>query len=444
MKVVRAFGFLLFSLLAACAEPATEAVRPSAPERVGFHAGAASAEISPEPGAFIAGDARNRRFAGVHDPLFVKAVVLLNGDMALAIVTVDNIGLTRPDIEVIRQRASTYAALPGLTPERIIVSSTHTHSGPDVVGLWGEHELSSGREPIYMDRLITAVATQISAAAASLKPATLRLASGTHDIDWVHNVTEPDLLDRQMGVLQFLDAEQTTIATLTNFACHPTVMDAISDQVSSDYVAGFYRVMADHLAGEHLFLQGAIGGWVQPDKVDRSFEKADDYGADVAHASLTLLLTADEDPVPTLDLARREFLIPLENPGFSILLKAGVLNRPLEDGQLRTETAWISVGDAVLVTHPGETSPQHSLDTRALIDRRHSFVMGLTGDALGYILKPEYFENVSAFPSAEYLTATSVGPKAAPLLMENIAALAQSMKETNHVDSGGLIGGEAH
>lgn len=224
-----------------------------------------------------------------------------------------------------------------------------------------------------------------------------------------------------------------TIATLTNFACHPTVMDAISSEVSSDYVAGFYRVMADHLPGEHLFLQGAIGGWVQPDKTERNFERADSIGADVAHAILTLLLYADENAQPRLGVRQRQFLVPLENPGFVSLLEAGVLQRSLEDGQIRTETSWIDVGEAVLVTHPGETSPQYSLDTRTLIDRRHSFVLGLAGDALGFILKPEYFAADVAFPSAEYLTATSVGPQAGPLMMENIAALARESQTVNTV-----------
>lgn len=45
-----------------------------------LRAGAASAVVSPEPGAFIAGDARNRRFAGEHDPLFARALVVDDGD----------------------------------------------------------------------------------------------------------------------------------------------------------------------------------------------------------------------------------------------------------------------------------------------------------------------------------------------------------------------------
>ena len=430
MRLWRLTIGLVFVALTGCTPPEPVVKTPQEATWSGFRVGAASAEISPEPGAFIAGDARNRRFAGVHDPLFVKAVVVQKDAAMIAIVTVDSIGLTRPDIEVMRQRAVTYTTtVTGLSPENIIISSTHTHSGPDVVGLWGEHELSSGRDPVYMDRMTSAVATQVAAAAASMQPASMRVASGVHDLAWVQNVTEPELLDRQMGVVQFLDASSMTIATLTNFSCHPTVLDAVSDLVSADFVAGFYRLMADHLPGEHLFLQGAIGGWVQPDKTGRGFALADRYGASVAHAALTLLLDADAIEAPELRIARREFLVPLRNPGFKSLLDAGVLNRPLEDGSIRTETVAFSIGDAVFVTHPGETSPQYSLDTRALLDRHHSFVLGLTGDALGYILKPDYFDPAASYPSADYLTATSIGPEAGPLLMENIGQLTTALRQ---------------
>jgi hypothetical protein len=61
-----------------------------------------------------------------------------------------------------------------------------------------------------------------------------------------------------------------------------------------------------------------------------------------------------------------------------------------------------------------------------LIGRPHTFVLGLTGDALGYILKPEYFAPGAPIPSAEYLTATSIGPDVGPLTMENVAALVGS------------------
>ncbi|MGA1371244.1 MAG: neutral/alkaline non-lysosomal ceramidase N-terminal domain-containing protein [Pseudomonadales bacterium] len=425
--------FFCTLLLGACArqEPGDGTAVPGATDpgaELKFFVGAASADISPSPGAFIAGDARNRRFAGVHDPLFAKAVVLSDGEASYAVVTVDNIGLNRGDIELIRARAVAASALPGFRPEHIIVSSTHTHSGPDVVGLWGPDALTSGRDQAYVDQLIQTTSDQIVAAGQHLRSAELRVASGEHDFGWVTNVTEPELLDRQMGVLQFLDSDGIAIATLVNFACHPTVMDAASDQVSSDYVSGFYKAMAETVPGEHLFLQGAIGGWVQPDKRDQHFSRANAYGSAVAARALNLLANAESDPAPALRAARREFLVPLENPGFQTLLEAGVLRRPLEQGRLRTEVALLEIGPAVLVTHPGETSPQHSLDTRALIGRRHSFVLGLAGDALGYILKPEYFVPDAPFPSADYLTATSISPSIAPLMMSAVEELVDASR----------------
>jgi hypothetical protein len=388
-----------------------------------FRAGAASADVSPPIGSFIAGDARNRRFAAIHDPLHARAVAVGAGDSTIAILVVDNIGLVHPDIEAIRRRAVELSATGALAPQRIIVTSTHSHSGPDVVGLWGEHELSSGRDPAYMAWLIETSARQIAAAVASMQPATLRVASGDHRLDWVQNVTEPGLLDRRVSVLQMIGADGRTVATLTNFACHPTVMDAVSDRVSSDYVAGFYRLMSERLPGEHLFLQGAIGGWVQPDKTGRSFELADRYGAEVAATALDLLDRAK--PVSRIEIrfASRPLDLPIDNPGWIALLDSGVLQRERFAGALRTEVAWFAIGDIEFVTHPGETSPAFSLASRRLMQSGNGFVLGLALDALGYILKPEYFAAGAAFASAEYLTATSLGPQTGPLLLDALESI---------------------
>lgn len=413
IRLVRALGALI--TLAGCASAWAE-------DHGGLLAGASSARVSPEPGAFIAGDARNRRFAGEHDPLYARAVVLRQGEQALALIVVDNIGLVRPDIQRMRERAAALVADPALPAERIIVGSTHTHSGPDVVGLWGEHELSSGRDPQYLADLTETVARQVAKAAAGLQPVTMRVASGEHELGWVQNVSEPGLLDRRVTVLQLVDDAGRTVATLTNFACHPTVMDAVSDHVSSDYVAGFYRIMNERLGGEHLFLQGAIGGWVQPDKRSRSFDLADDYGASVAEVALGLLVNAQPQMSAPIRFRSRVFDVPLENPGFAGLIEAGVLERALHEGAVRTEVAWFALGDVEFVTHPGETSPAHSFESRKLMNAEHSFVLGLTLDALGYILKPTYFEAGAAYPSADYLTATSLGPQAAPRLMQALEA----------------------
>jgi hypothetical protein len=88
-----------------------------------------------------------------------------------------------------------------------------------------------------------------------------------------------------------------------------------------------------------------------------------------------------------------------------------------------SEIAWFAIGDAHFVTHPGETTPWHSLETKKMMNTSGpKFVIGLGLDALGYILKPKFFENKS-LPHAEYLTSMSVGKHTGPDLMSSLKSL---------------------
>lgn len=384
-------------------------------------AGASETVVSPPEGAFIAGDAQNRRFAGTHDDLYAKAVVLRRGDGAVAVVTVDCIGLLGADIQSMRARASAGVKDVQLPPERVIVTSTHTHSGPDVVGIWGPDETTSGKDAAYMERLIAQVAEQVRAASARLKPVTLRYGSGEAGHAWVENICEPALLDRTLTAVALVDTGGETVATLTNFACHPTIMDNQSDLVSSDYVAGYYAGMSEALPGVHVFLQGAIGGWVQPKKTVRTFEAAESRGRGLAAVALKALAEGKTASETDMAFARKRFSVPLENPKFQALAQMGVLAAG-QDGQIETEVAWVKIGPLQFATHPGETSPAHGLETRALMSGEAEMVLGLGLDALGYILTPPYYTD-AGMKYAEYLTSMSVGPRIGPAMMESLRAI---------------------
>jgi hypothetical protein len=51
------------------------------------------------------------------------------------------------------------------------------------------------------------------------------------------------------------------------------------------------------------------------------------------------------------------------------------------------------------------------------------FVMGLGMDAMGYILKPEFFTRRKEIPHAEYLCGMSAGPKTSAEVMKVIGSL---------------------
>ena len=387
------------------------------------------AAVNPPMGSFIAGADRNRTFTGIRDSLYAKAVVISDGGQTIAVVTVDCIGLLNPEIRRIQRLAS---AATGIPAANIVVSSTHTHAGPDVVGLWGPDPLTSGVDTAYVGFLVRTAAAQIVRAHREKSPARMTGTEGLYRGDWFANICREEL-DPALAVLQFKSEDGRSIATLTNFACHPTFLDTHFSVVSGDYPAAFYRRMDAAQGGVNLFLQGAIGGWVQPrDEVlastgaseseePNAFRLADLYGTDLADSTLALLERAGEMTQPRILSKSIDFHLPVANPNWKLLSQAGVINREVGDS-VRTMMTWFAIGPAQFVTHPGETTPWLSLQTRALMKSGPRFVLGLSQDALGYMLKPEFFTDTTRLHSG-YLTSMSLGPSTTPILLETIKTL---------------------
>ena len=387
--------------------------------------GVSSHTINPDVGAFIAGDAHNRQFTGIHDSIFVKAIIISDSKNQIALLTFDCIGLLYPTLLEIRKEVATQIPLAEFNPSNIVMSSTHTHSGPDVVGIWGQDQMTSGVDSLYMKSLIQNAVTSIVTAWKNKQPATMQYAETTFGKDWVYNISEPDELDRSVSIVQFVDGTGKSIATLTNFACHPTIMDGASSLVSSDYVMGLYRQLNHSLGGENLFLQGSIGGWVQPEHEEKTFERAEQRGRELGmmvEQSLKKSIVADNADI---QFKSRIINLPVSNVGFHQLSQAGVINRTMTDSVI-TEVAWFSIGAAQFVTHPGETVPAFSIQSKKLMNTQGpKFVIGLGMDALGYILKPTFFDSTTTIHHTEYLTGMSIDKEAGPILMKAIESLAK-------------------
>ena len=388
-----------------------------------LHVGGASGTINPGPEDFIAGHHKNRHFDGIHDSLYVKAVTLSDGKTTMAILTFDCIGLLYPALLDIRKAVAEEMPEGALDPAHIVMSSTHTHSGPDVVGLWGADQTSSGVRPEYMDQLVRVAADAIMEATQDMQPATVHYIEDSYGEEWVYNISKPEELDRSLTVLQFRGMGGESIATLTNFACHPTFLDAATDSVSSDYVGGFYSGLDKRLKGTNLFLQGAIGGWVQPEYEEKTFSNAMRRGEELAVQVINGLEGAAVMDSAALTFRSRVFAMPVSNPGFRQLAAIDVIKREITDS-VQTEIALFSIGSAMFVTHPGETSPYYSLASKTLMNTDGpKFVLGLGMDALGYIVTPDFFDSTRNIPHSEYLTGMSVDGNAGNVVMEVIREL---------------------
>src|SRR5690606_19037856 len=84
----------------------------------------------------------DRGLRGEGDGLWARAIVLDQGETRVAIVAVDLVGVFNDEVVQIRE------ALAG-TVDHVVLSSTHVHAGPDMMGLWGRSITESGYNPEY-------------------------------------------------------------------------------------------------------------------------------------------------------------------------------------------------------------------------------------------------------------------------------------------------------
>ncbi|MEY4728175.1 MAG: hypothetical protein RLZZ390_699 [Bacteroidota bacterium] len=342
----------------------------------------------------------------------------------ITLLTFDCIGLLYP--QLIEIRAEIKKKLPQINAEHIVMTSTHTHAGPDVVGIWGKDFMHTGVNQKHMKKIVSQAVAAIHEAYTKKENATLVYATGEFGKDWVKNISEPDEIDRSVSVLKLQNQKNKNIATLTNFACHPTIMDDATTAASADYLWGYYSYLDKQSGGVNLFLQGAIGGWIQPEDVPSSFENAELYGTSLAKYVLDILKNAQSNSSPSITFASKLVNFPVVNQNFKLLSKAGVIERDFGE-TVASEIAFFSIGDCSFATHPGETVPAMSFASKKMMKNKGArFVMGLSQDALGYILKPSFFDPKNNIPHSEYLTGMSIGPETMQVILQTLRELSSN------------------
>jgi len=162
---------LIWILCTACAAPVFADLR----------AGAAAVRITPPLGLPLAGYYSPRGAQGVHDDLYAKALVLELEGSRTALVVCDFISLPRDIVEQARRRISESLGLP---PERVMLSATHTHTGPALAGRTRRDDLvtrASEAARRYRAELPERIAESVRLAASRLEPARLWAAVGREE-----------------------------------------------------------------------------------------------------------------------------------------------------------------------------------------------------------------------------------------------------------------------
>jgi neutral ceramidase len=234
-------------------------------------AGAARVDATPPLGLDIVGFLRRWRPAEEYGfPFEVNALVLEADGSRQAIVALD-IGSTPEPFAARLREAVALAA--GCKPDAVLVNCSHTHSAPPTPGyIKTGGSTATLREPEsrYAEELIELAASAAKTAADRLAPAAIGLGTDSFDGGVNRRQRTPDggtimgwnpdaPADQEVLVLRVDRLDGGPIATVVNYACHPTVLGTGLYRVCTDYPGPMRARVREIVGGECMFLQGCAG-----------------------------------------------------------------------------------------------------------------------------------------------------------------------------------------
>lgn len=408
MIMKRILVFIL-SLLWITAAVGAERVNPAAS---GWKAGVARVVITPDQPVWMAGYAsRTRPAEGKLHDLWAKALFLedARGNQSL-LITMDLCCLSKPVAD--RVRAGIRQKL-GLDDADVILSWSHTHSGPVVADALKDVYPFDEAEKLKIDRyselLVSMLVDLAVKARKDLKPASLSSGNGVVRFQVNRRSNREALVpglqelkgphDPAVPVLKVADAKGALKAVLFGYACHSTTLDGY--QWSGDYPGFAQLELENRFKGTNaMFFQG--GGADQNPIPRRSIPLARQYGRELAVAVERVLEEGLQPLDPELSTAFAITELQMEElPGKSELEELQKTLKGHEQRWAASQLALLAKGEKRAVSYPypvqvwrlgkqmlfvlgGEILVDYPLQLKRIFGR-DVFVMGYANDGVAYI-----------------------------------------------------------
>jgi hypothetical protein len=235
-----------------------------------LRAGAARVDITPPQDATLpmAGYAGRAPSKGIHDPIYVRAIVLDNGATQSALVAWDLIFVPN---EVWAEVCSRIAKEMGIPPEHLLLSAVHDHGAPSLSGR-GDNAGTGEKTLAYTAKVEDAALEAVRRAKANLQPARFGIGTGTAYVNINRRELTPDHgwwlgynpdgpSDKTVAVLKFEDLSGKPIAFFVNYAVHGTIMGSHNYQITGDLPGATSRYVEQHFRDQAVavWTSGAAG-----------------------------------------------------------------------------------------------------------------------------------------------------------------------------------------
>ena len=412
-----------------------------------FRAGAAMVDITPTNYPIrTAGNLTLTVANKALDPLDVRALVLDDGRTQVAIAVVDSCMVDRETLDAAKAAAQRVAGIP---VERMVISSTHTHTAPAAYSCHGNDV-----EPGYVEFLIPRIADAIIEAWRNRVPARIGWGKGdcaqfVHCRRWVmqpgaaqnppaaftgqtrniammnpgyantNKIRQTGPVDTAVTVLSVQTADGKPLALLANYSTHYAGVSEAG--LSADYFGEFCRVMAKELGVEEgkpfvaIMSNGTSGDancvdFTKPNWKNDRFMVA----RAVADVALAVLKEARYQDYVTLAMVEQKYSLKVRRPSSEeVAMARAYLTKKVGDRPTRNweenyarETVkmadWpaqkeiklqaLRIGDFAIGTTPCETYGSTGLAIKQASPFALTMVMELANGCNGYLPPPDQFE----------------------------------------------------
>jgi hypothetical protein len=268
-------------------------------------AGVARDDITPPVGIYhrMWGAASHDRSTGVHRPLTATVLYLANpaGDASpedsRAIVALDHCMLGKREMDELVARVSATAQIPR---ECIIVFFSHTH-GAGLMGLERRQLPGGDLIPKYLEDLAARIGMLIQKARKKKQPGRIGFGVGRCNMaanrdyfdenlqQFVCGFNPEGTADDRLLVGRLSDEKNRTVATIVNYACHPTTLAWENTLISPDYVGAMRETLEGATGAPCVFIQGASGDIGPRDGFVADVAVADRNGRQLGYAALSAL-----------------------------------------------------------------------------------------------------------------------------------------------------------
>jgi neutral ceramidase len=352
------------------------------------------------------GERMNNPAEGVHDSIWVKALVMRDSQKKYALVTLDILALP-PNV---KPQVLNLLKTDGWNSNNLMLLPSHSHTSLDMSAINDKNNLNNPYIGIYQPKLLDfvdkAIVEAVKQADRNFKA--VMIGSGRGMLQGMNrNRRKDEAVDRDLTVTRIDLNDGKPLAVLVNWTAHPTITGADDMLVSAEW-PGFLQTELENQLGNGvtcLYYNGAEGdqSYVLPAREGDHYQQAEVYGKSIAAKALEVYRQIKPAPAQIFAFNLTLFTLPAPqlHPDFA---STGGEEYGIDEQNAKyifeamcpsdAQITALRLGDLLIVGAPGELTYQlGSLIKKQLAAKGilYPVIGGIANEWISYILSADQY-----------------------------------------------------